>query len=62
MKKRPETIEDLLRVQHDLMKKQMIIQLGIAGVPQAEIRQIVEVDMGRVNKIVKCLKKAKKNG
>ncbi len=48
-----ETTDDLLR---DLM----IIQLGIAGLTQAQIREIVGVDMHRVNRIVKHFKNLKK--
>jgi len=51
--KKPETVEDLLR---DLM----IVQLGLAGVPQLQIREIVGVDIYRVSRIVKHLKKNEK--
>lgn len=50
--KKSATTEELLR---DLM----IIQLGLAGISQQQIRQIVGVDMNRVNRIVKYLKKPK---
>jgi hypothetical protein len=39
----------------------LIVQLSLAGVGQAEIRQIVGVDMHRVNRIAKLLKKRKDN-
>lgn len=52
--KRPNaTIEELLQ---DLL----IVQLGLAGLPQTTIRDIVGVDMNRVNKIVKHFKKSGK--
>jgi hypothetical protein len=35
----------------------MIIQLGLAAVPQQDIREIVGVDMHRVTRIVKHFKK-----
>lgn len=44
--KKQQSIEDLLR---DLM----IIQLGIAGLTQRQIREIVGVDIYRVNRILK---------
>jgi transposase-like protein len=47
-----ETVEDLLR---DIM----IVQLALAGVGQLQIRQIVGVDMHRVNRIAKHIRKAK---
>ena len=39
------------------LDKQMIIQLGLAGIPQRTIREIVECDLNRVTKIVKHLKR-----
>lgn len=54
-KKRPvQTTEDLLR---DIL----IVQLGLAGLTQHQIREIVGVDMNRVNRIVKHLKQERKN-
>jgi len=37
------------------LDKQMIIQLGLAGVPQRRIREIVECDLNRVTRIVRRL-------
>jgi transposase-like protein len=37
----------------DLIKDLMIIQLGLAGLSQHAIREIVGVDIHKVNKIVK---------
>jgi transposase-like protein len=48
--KKEQTSEDLIR---DLM----IIQLGLAGLGQREIREIVGVDIHRVSRIVKHFKK-----
>ena len=53
MPKNEKTVEDLLR---DLM----IIQLGLAGLSQQQIRKIVGVDMHRVNRIVKNFKNLNK--
>jgi len=50
--KKAETLEDLLR---DLM----IIQLGLAGLTQHQIREIVGVDINRVSRILKHFKKNK---
>ena len=52
-KKKDTVLEDLLR---DLI----IIQLGQAGLTQHEIREIVGVDINRVNRIVKYLRKGRK--
>ena len=51
--KKTQTAEDLLR---DLM----IVQLGLAGLSQLQIREIVGVDIYRVNRIVKHFKKLNK--
>ncbi len=53
MPKNEEKIEALLQ---DLM----IIQLGLAGLSQHQIRKIIGVDMHRVSRIVKHLKKISK--
>jgi hypothetical protein len=50
--KKSESVEDLLR---DLM----IIQLGLAGLSQHQIREIVGVDIYRVGRILKHFKKNK---
>jgi hypothetical protein len=52
-KKKEQTVEDLLR---DLM----IVQLGLAGMGQHQIREIVGVDIYRVSRILKHFKKIKK--
>lgn len=44
----------------ELMRDLLITQLGIAGVPQQSIRQIVGCDINRVNRIVKHLKSARR--
>ena len=43
----------------ELLRDLMIVQLGLAGLTQLQIREIVGVDIYRVNRIVKHLKKAK---
>ena len=43
----------------ELLHELMIIQLGLAAVPQQDIREIVGVDMHRVTRIVKHFKKLK---
>ncbi len=48
--KKEQTTDDLLR---DLL----IVQLGLAGLTQHQIREIVGVDIHRVNRIVKHFKK-----
>jgi len=51
--KNEQTTEELLR---DLL----IVQLGLAGLTQHQIREIVGVDIHRVNRIVKHFKKISK--
>lgn len=53
IQKEEQTIKDLLR---DLL----IVQLGLAGLTQHQIREIVGVDIYRVNRIVKHFKKITK--
>lgn len=43
----------------DLLRDLLIVQLGLAGVPQRKIRTIVGCDMNRVTDIVRHLPKAK---
>jgi hypothetical protein len=43
----------------DLLRDMMIVQLLLAGVGQHESRQIVGVDIHRVSRIAKLLKKPK---
>ena len=51
--KKSDATEDLLR---DLM----IVQLGLAGLGQHQIREIVGVDMHRVTRILRHFKKVRK--
>ena len=44
----------------DILRDILITQLGIAGVQQQTIRQIVGCDINRVSRIVKPIKNAKK--
>jgi hypothetical protein len=41
----------------ELLKDILIVQLGMAGVPQQSIRGIVGCDINRVNRIAKFLKR-----
>lgn len=41
----------------DLVRDLIIIQLGLAGVGQKEIREIVGTDINHINRIVKLLRK-----
>lgn len=43
----------------DLLRDLIIIQLGLAGLSQLQIREIVGVDMHRVSRILKHFKKNK---
>jgi hypothetical protein len=53
--KKDKTLDSqrMLSVLQDLL----IATLAIGGVQQVEIRKIVQVDMGRVNRIAKQIKK-----
>lgn len=41
----------------DLLRDLLIVQLGLAGLTQHQIREIVGVDIHRVNRILKHFKK-----
>jgi hypothetical protein len=43
----------------DLLRDMMIVQLALGGVGQRQIRDIVGVDMHRVGRIAKHIKKSK---
>jgi hypothetical protein len=43
----------------ELLQDLMIVQLALAGVPGHEIREVVGVNMNRVTKILKAVKKAR---
>jgi len=45
----------------ELIRTLIIIQLGLAGIPQQSIRSIAGCDMNRVNKILKQLNTKKKS-
>lgn len=55
--KRRQSVEELLAGLTETIRDQTIVQLGLAGVPQQQIREIVKTDIVRVNEIVKRLKK-----
>ena len=44
----------------DVLRDLLIVQLGLAGLAQHQIREIVGVDIHRVNRIVKHFKKIRK--
>ena len=46
----------------ELVKDLIIVQLGLAGVGQREIRSIVGGDINRINRIVKHLRRAEARG
>jgi hypothetical protein len=46
----------------ELVKDLIIVQLGLAGVGQREIRSVVGGDINRINRIVKHLRKPEPRG
>lgn len=46
---------------NDLLQDLLIVQLGLAGLTQRQIREIVGVDMNRVNRITKHFRKIGKS-
>lgn len=45
---------------NELLRNLLIVQLGLAGLTQHQIREIVGVDIHRVNRIMKHFKKVDK--
>jgi hypothetical protein len=52
--------EHMIVTQTELLRDMFIADLAIAGVPQLEIAKVVRVNLNRVNRIAKFLKKRKK--
>lgn len=53
----PDTdLETLLGQTNDLLRKQLILQLALQGVPQQSIRKIVKCDMKYITELLKPLK------
>jgi hypothetical protein len=59
--KKPNSVEQLLVAQSELLKDMFIAELAIAGVAQRDIAKVVRIDLNRVTRIAKSLKR-KKNG
>ena len=59
--KKPSSVEQLLAAQSELLKDMFIAGLAIAGVSQRDIAKIVRIDLNRVNRIAKPLKRRKKD-
>ena len=50
------TVENLLDQTNDLLRKQLILQLALMGVPHQTIRQMVKCDMKYITNLLKPLK------
>jgi hypothetical protein len=59
--KKPNSVEQLLASQSELLKDMFIAELAIAGVAQRDIAKVVRIDLNRVTRIAKSLKR-RKNG
>lgn len=60
--KKPTTLEELLAAQSELLKDMFIADLALAGIPQREIARVVRVDLNRVTRLAKSLKRKKRDG
>ena len=58
MAKGPEQVDPAGRIA-ELLKKPLITQLALAGVGQAQIREVVECSMGEVNGVAKLVRPTK---
>ena len=59
--KKPNSVEQLLAAQSELLKDMFIAELAIAGVSQRDIAKVVRIDLNRVTRIAKSLKRRKKD-
>jgi hypothetical protein len=59
--KKTNSVEQLLASQSELLKDMFIAELAIAGVAQRDIAKVVRIDLNRVTRIAKSLKR-RKNG
>jgi hypothetical protein len=59
--KKPTSVQDLLTAQSELLKDMFIAELAIAGVTQRDIAKVVRIDLNRVTRIAKSLKRRKKD-
>jgi hypothetical protein len=59
--KKPTTVEELLAAQSELLKDMFIADLAIAGIPQRDIAKVVRVDLNRVTRLAKPLKRKKRD-
>jgi hypothetical protein len=57
--KKPSNPDQLLVTQTELLRDMFIADLAIVGVPQRQIAKVVRVDLNRVTRIAKLLKKTK---
>ena len=60
--KKPNSVEELLVAQSELLKDMFIAELAIAGIAQRDIAKVVRIDLNRVTRIAKSLKRRKKDG
>ena len=60
--KKLATLEELLAAQSELLKDMFIANLTIAGVPQREVARVVRVDLNRVSRLAKSLKRKDREG
>lgn len=54
------SLEQLLTAQSEILKDMFIAELAIAGVSQRDIAKVVRIDLNRVTRIAKSLKRRKK--
>ena len=58
--KKPNSVEELIALQSELLKDMLIANLAIAGIGQRQIAKVARVDSNRVNRIAKLLKRNEK--
>ncbi len=58
--KKPNSVEELIALQSELLKDMLIANLAIAGIGQRQIAKVARVDLNRVNRIAKLLKRNEK--
>jgi hypothetical protein len=60
--KKPTTVDQLLAAQSEILKDMFIAELAIAGVSQRDIAKVVHIDLNRVTRIAKRVKRRRSGG
>ncbi len=60
--KKPNSVEELIALQSELLKDMLIANLAIAGIGQRQIAKVARVDLNRVNRNREALEEERETG